>query len=345
MFFSLLPRYVLCMEKASLHSLPHRTQASLAEVFIAALDQKIFSQARINLLAALIVTAELVFLIILFPLLIQSALFAFMLAGFLLSIFGFLLFRQYTESQKQLYFDTLIDDLLKKIGNEAQGGIPEKRIATAELCTLLADRLYQREYGYYPLPKWLESFGFLSERISCLLHWRDLFTIRERLLKQAVEEHLMLVRAQPTNPDAHAILANAYVMLSGLYLNPNALHGEASDRYHPRQKWNAGMQAKFKATAEKAVEEFKILKEYSPNDPWIYNQLAYSYRDLRMPDEEKAAYEAILSLRPNDSETLYKLGKLYFQQGENARGLKVYEDLKKAHYPKAEELLGIYGER
>lgn len=331
------------MEKGTPIALTQRAQASLADAFIKSFDQKIFSQARINLLFAALALLELILLVALFPLLIQSALFAFMLAGFLLTIFGFLLIHQYIESQKLLYFDSLVKDLIKQIGQEAPNDPFEKRIATAKICTYLADRLYQREYGYYPLPKFIEYLSPLSERLSCILHWRDLFAVRELLLKQAVEEHLILVRQQPTNPDSHALLANAYVMLSGLYLNPTALHGEESERYQPRARANADMQGKFKATAEKAVEEFKILKEYSPNDPWIYNQLAYSYRDLQMPHEEKGAYESILALRPHDHDTLYKLGLLYFQQGENARGLKIYEDLKKAHYPKAEELLGIYG--
>lgn len=332
------------MEKSTSNTLPQRTQAALAEAFITSFDQKIFSQARINLIFASLVVLELILLIVLFPLLIQSALFAFMLAGFLLTVFGFLLIRQYYETQKLLFFDSLVRELLLKISQqEVQGDALEKHIATAKICTYLADRLYQREYGYYPLPKLFESLSQFSEVLSCSLHWRDLFAIREILLKQAVEEHLILVRQQPTNPDGHALLANAYVMLSGLYLNPNTLHGEESDRYHPRARSGPEMQAKFKATAEKAVEEFKILKEYSPNDPWIYSQLAYSYRDLQMPHEEKGAYEAILALRPHDNETLFKLGMLYFQQGENARGLKIYEDLKKAHYSKAEELLGIYG--
>ena len=61
------------------------------------------------------------------------------------------------------------------------------------------------------------------------------------------------------------------------------------------------------------------------------------------PKEEQLAYETILTLRPHDHDTRFKLGSLYFQQGENAKGLKLYEEPKKAHYEKATELLAQYG--
>lgn len=62
-----------------------------------------------------------------------------------------------------------------------------------------------------------------------------------------------------------------------------------------------------------------------------------------MPKEEIKEYETILHLCPDDKETLFKLGKLYFQQGLNAKGLQIYEALKKSHYKKAEGLIAFYG--
>ena len=61
------------------------------------------------------------------------------------------------------------------------------------------------------------------------------------------------------------------------------------------------------------------------------------------PKEEIKEYETILKLCPNDKETLYKLGKLYFEQGLNAKGLQVYEILKNSNYIKAESLIHFYG--
>jgi len=95
--------------------------------------------------------------------------------------------------------------------------------------------------------------------------------------------------------------------------------------------------------AERAIEEFKVLNDYAPNDPWVHAQLAYSYHDLQMPKEEIKEYETILKLNPGDRDTLYKLGLLYFQEGMNAQGLRIYEELKRSHYKKAESLMENYG--
>ena len=97
--------------------------------------------------------------------------------------------------------------------------------------------------------------------------------------------------------------------------------------------------------AERAIEEFKILNDYAPEDPWIHAQLAYSYHDLQMPQEEIREYETVLRLKPDDMDTLFRLGVLYFQQGMNAKGLQAYEELKRFHYKKAEALIGYYGSR
>ena len=82
---------------------------------------------------------------------------------------------------------------------------------------------------------------------------------------------------------------------------------------------------------------------YAPNDPWIHEQLAAGFRDLNLPEEEVKEMELVLKLRPHDKETLFRLGSLYFQQGLNAKGLQVYEELQKANYKKADSLLASYG--
>jgi tetratricopeptide (TPR) repeat protein len=132
-------------------------------------------------------------------------------------------------------------------------------------------------------------------------------------------------------------------MLSGLYIDPRTLEGYDEERWIPSDKYSEGFVEKFRFTAERAIEEFKILSEYAPDDPWVHIQLAYSYHDLQMPLEEIKEYETIKRLQPDDLDNLFKLGILYFQQGWNAKGLRVYEELKKAHYAKAEALIKFYG--
>jgi tetratricopeptide (TPR) repeat protein len=131
--------------------------------------------------------------------------------------------------------------------------------------------------------------------------------------------------------------------LSGLYVDPRTVEGLDDDRWIPSTKYNESFKQKFRSIAEKAIEEFKILSDYAPHDPWVHAQLAYSYRDLQMHKEEIREYETILQLCPDDREALFKLGKLYFEQGQNAKGLQVYETLKGSHYKKAESLIHFYG--
>ena len=131
--------------------------------------------------------------------------------------------------------------------------------------------------------------------------------------------------------------------LSSLYADPRKYQDYEEERYIPEGRCSEEMEAKFRATAERAIEEFKILNDYAPEDPWVHVQLAYSYHDLQMPEEEIKEYETVLQLRPNDKDTLFKLGMLYFQQGANAKGLRIYEMLKRTNYKKAESLIKFYG--
>ena len=61
-----------------------------------------------------------------------------------------------------------------------------------------------------------------------------------------------------------------------------------------------------------------------------------------MPQEEIAAYEKILRLCPEDLDSSYRLGVLYFQEGYNAKALEIYQQLKRMSYPKAGDLLKFY---
>ena len=167
--------------------------------------------------------------------------------------------------------------------------------------------------------------------------------MRELLLKAAVDEQLKLVRLEPTNLEIHAALANTYVLLSTLYRDPRRTEGLDLDRWIPPERYSVEMNARFEHSTHCAIEELKILNEYAPNDPWVHAQLAYSYRDLQMPEEEIREYQAILRLRPDDKDTLFRLGVLHFQLGQNAHGLRIYEQLRQSHYKKAAALIKFYG--
>lgn len=308
------------------------------ETFIRAFDRKIRFSIRLNLFFILAIALEIGLFLFFTPFLLKSAFLAFAIALLFLTLFGYFLLRQYADLQKLAQFETLLNEFLDE--RKQENAKPQEHLEHAKICTRIAHRLYQREYKYLRLPSFLSLGAEGIERLSAWLFWRDVHKMRELLLQKAVDEQIEIVRKEPTNPDAHALLANAYVMLSGLYVKP-----QDCDRFVPYGKYGEGMKEQFQEAAKRAVEEFKILRDYSPNDPWIYMQLAYSYRDLQMPEEEKEAYQAILNLRPNDHDARFNLGMLYFKRGENSRGLREFEELKKANFNKADELLCIYGQR
>lgn len=280
-----------------------------------------------------------------FLFLANSMLLALSLAGIFFTIFTYLTLRTYFQAKKPHQIRALKEEFAEvycaQIGY--QDGNPEHHVSLANVYCKIANKLHCREYHYYPLPSGFKSLMPLSERLSCWCHWEDVHYMRELLLKGAVEEYVKLVKSQPISLEAHAALANAYVMLSGIYIDPRKIEGYDDDRWIPSEKFGAKCEATFRSVAERAIEEFKILSDYAPDDPWVHTQLAYSFHDLQMPMEEIEEYEIIRKLLPEDLDTLFKLGTLYFQQGLNGKGLRVYEELKRHHYARADHLIAHYG--
>lgn len=276
----------------------------------------------------------------------QSMLLALSLAGIFFTIFAYTTLRVYFQAKTPQQLKEIKENFTEsyKTATTYTEGNPEHHVSLANTYCKLANKLHCREYNYFPIPSFLITLTPLSERLSCLCHWQDVHTMREILLRGAVDEYIKLVKSQPTNLETHAALANAYVMLSGIYVDPRKLEGYDDDRWIPPEKFGAKFQTAFRSVAERAIEEFKILSDYAPDDPWVHTQLAYSFHDLQMPLEEIEQYEIIQKLLPEDQDNLYKLGVLYFQQGQNAKGLKVYEELKRRHYPKADNLIKHYGD-
>lgn len=310
-------------------------------------DKAVKSYMRFTLAYSALFVAELLLLLIFSPFAIRSSLFAFSLAGLFLTLFSFFILKIYFLAKKgerqELFVSNYSRGCRMLIG--FREGVPEHHIALANAYSKLANALHGREASLLYSPSWLPSLQTTLERASKLFFWKDSFLIKEALLKRSIEEHIKLVVCEPTSLDIHAALANAYVMLSSLYLN--ILKPESASEKGPslREEERELLEKSFRNSANKAIEEFKILNDYAPNDPWVHSQLAYSYRDLKMPEEEIQEYEVVLELRPSDIDTLYNLGCLYFQQELNAKGLKVYEKLKQLNYKMAEKLISHYGNR
>lgn len=320
--------------------------SSIIEPIVTQFSTVIKTYVRFTFLFLGLITAELIFFFMFFPFLSQSFVVALTLAAVFLTTFSYLILRLYLQAKMPDQFQELMDRYLNncKKAFKYKEGVPEHHMALANACCKLAEALQGKEYRYYPSPNWLSPYlATFMEKFSCWWHWYDVHKMKEMLLLHSVEEHIKLVKCEPTSLELHAALANAYVTLSGLYVDPRKIEGFDDDRWIPHRDYETILKKKFRATAERAIEEFKILNAYAPNDPWVHAQLAYSYHDLQMPEEEIREYETIIRLKPDDQNTFFKLGVLYFQQGYNAQGLRVYEELKNSHYQKAENLIQYYG--
>lgn len=305
-------------------------------------DKMIQSYALFNLLFLVIGCVELTLLVIFFAFLAKSAILAFSLAVVFLTFFSYFILRLYFQTQKPIQFQELrkqyIDSCKSvmgfKEGNQAQ------HIALASACTKLADTLCGRENTFYRLPAFLNFAEPYIEKFSFWYHWNDVFKMREMLIQSAIEENIMLVKNEPTSVKAHASLANAYVTLSRLYVQPA---NSENSSWLTDEPLTQELESKFRSSSERAIEEFKILSDFAPDDLWVHTQLANSYHDLKMPLEELKEYEIILNLTPDDTDTMLKVGILYFEQGLNAKGLSLYEKLKTVDIQKAEALISYYG--
>lgn len=270
---------------------------------------------------------------------------AFCLACFFLTLFIFLVIRLYFLSGKLDDFEEMVSQYLQEVVPLMQGkhSAIEELSHQAAAATKLSINLQNQEYTLvFSLIKFLPRQDFLR-KMSCFCFWKDYFAFRECLLQKAIEANVKVVQMIPTDLGAHVSLADAYVALSGLYADPRKYPEFDANYWVPPGRYGEDIQEKFFASARRAIEEFKILNEYAPGNAWVHAQLAYSYHDLQMPLEEIQEYEAVLKLKPNDVEIMSKLGILYFQQGMNAQGLRIYEELKKRDYKKSQRLIKFYG--
>ncbi len=323
----------------------HDPVTQIIQPVLPQLDHFIKSYALFNLSFCVIGFVEVFFLILFFPFLSKSSFLSFGLAIVFLTCFACFIFR--------LYFNTIKPEKLLEIKDQYihscklllnyQEGQIEHHMALANASCRLSENLAGKEYTFYKPPQWLNFLAPFVESISYLWHWQDIYKMREILLMTSIQEHIKLVHCEPTSLEIHAALANAYVLLSTLYSSLIKQIEKKSDRWWQAEKYIAALEEKFRLTAQKAIEELNIISDYAPNDPWVHLQLAYSYHDLNMPLDEIHQFEIVLKLNPEDKETLFKLGALYFKEGMNAKGLQVYQELKESHPKKADALIKFYG--
>jgi tetratricopeptide (TPR) repeat protein len=187
-------------------------------------------------------------------------------------------------------------------------------------------------------------FQFFHEwgvKINFLFHWKDVLMMQEMLMQRAIDEHIELIRENPTDLSVHTSLANAYIASSKIYTErplPATFNSSMISKLLNRPF----LSEKSAKATQKAIEELKILDDLAPNDPWVHAQLANCYHHLNLHDEEIHEYEILLNLRPSDKEILHRLGLLYFKLGKNAKGLTIYKRLHQIDAAEGKHLLHHY---
>lgn len=241
-----------------------------------------------------------------------------------------------------LYFQTKKTEKLQKLNQrllyackKAQYPLFEKEhhLSTAATFIRLSSYLQDFEKNFYKTPSWLYRLQPLCNSFSTHCHRRDVFQFKQILLESAVEEYVKQIQSFPTDLAVHVSLASAYIEQAGLL---------RSALPYVSKKTQGEWEAKANLLSHLAIEEFQILNEYAPNDPWVHEQLIEGYRILRRPEEELKEMEILVRLKSEDLHALFRLGELYFRQGMKAKGLKIYEQLKNSGYDRTKDLLASY---
>ncbi len=216
--------------------------------------------------------------------------------------------------------------------------------AAAKTLTTYAQSMGFKEFDLISLKHVPKSLTLVLNRVIRFFTWKYIHDFTEMLFLASLDKSIACTKAAPLLMHPHASLANCYVMLASHYTLPLTIS--------PHLPWpglwlTSGekilLEAKSRGAAKAAVEELSILKTFAPDELWVHDQLAISYKELNMPEEEIRECEEIIRLCPDDQGAQLRLGILYFQLGLNAKGLIVYERLKTVYPVLATELISHYG--
>lgn len=269
------------------------------------------------------ILAELSAILFFFSFLSKSAILAFALGTLFLTSFSYFLLLFYFQTKKPEQMEHLLHEFLNSCRKLLPAPLvtPQHHLSLADALLKLSHYLQDFESNFYRAPAFLQP---LISRFSSSCYRGDVSNFKKLLLEASIQEHLKQIRSTPTDLEVHASLASTYVTFANYYRG-------------------LALEEKAQTYSKLAIEEFKILSHYAPNDPWVHEQLSTGYRDLALPEEEIKEVELLLKLRPQDKEMLFRLGALYFRQGMNAKGLQIYEELKQANFKQAEDLVSSYG--
>jgi tetratricopeptide (TPR) repeat protein len=274
----------------------------------------------------------------------KSSILALFISGIFLTIFSHVVLLSYFQVKKPQQFAQLKEDFVNRCKSliEFEPGTNQYHFSFSYAFHHLVCKLTITDEIAEEWIKKSEIFAQIIFKWRIWTEWKDLLKIKELLLSSAIEEHIALIKLEPTDLEAHASLANIYRIFSKLYVDPQKLAMNELVVWMPRRYYSDELFSKSQQFLQRALQELLILNEYAVGDPWVHAQLATIYEELKMPDKEIAEYEKILAISPEEKEVIYRLGVCYFLQGQNAKGLRMYS-LLKSHCPsKAPDLINYY---
>lgn len=202
--------------------------------------------------------------------------------------------------------------------------------------------LSQKEIVFYSSNHSIKALNPLIQKFKIWLYWKNFHQMKELLFLQSSELLVLLVKQLPTDLGVHAALAEVYTKLCKLYVHPKKINQASSLPWISPDYLGIPMKEQFLFYSKKAIEECTILENLAPKDPWVLAHLAEIYRLQEKAEEEIRQCEQLLELTPDNTELLFQLGVLYFQEGHSAKGLKIYELLQKEPSNKASQLIQHY---
>lgn len=291
------------------------------------------------LIATFELTACIIFLSIFQPLILALA-----VGGIFFTGFSYFVLRFYFQEKKPENWEKIRLLFINRIEETIHfpKGSAEYHLSICHALFRLNSHLDRIEHRLYRVSKKFKNLNEILEKFGIWMHWKDTHSLRETILFMAIQEYITLVKTEPTDLEVHASLATAYQTLYRLYMSPDKIHPQKNHIWISPEYQSEKMQQKFLSSAQRAIEEFKIVDSLAPHDPWVQMQLAGIYRDLKMTDQEILQYEKIVKHNPEDIESLFQLGCLYFQSGYNAKGLKIYEQIHKTRTSLAKKLIAHY---
>lgn len=314
------------------------------ETFIQKFSSLTLKYAAFHIIFFVIGFTQILSLLLFFSFFSKTTWSAIALASLFLTTFSYLVLHFYFQARKPQQFLELMQEFQNECNHRlSSSNAPlELYLAQATAFTTLSSHLYEIEGNYYPIPTFFKTLAPLMKKFSVFMHWKDVHKIKELLLLSSINETVAVVKLMPTDVDAHANLATAYLSLANIYLHPSKLSPAGSLPWVSPEYSSKIIRDKFHSATDRAIEELNIINEYAPNNPWVHYQLAEIYRQKNLEQLEIKEYEILLTIQESDDRLLHRLGILYFNQGYNSKGLKIYQQLISKNQSLAEDLISHY---